>query len=114
MGQEHNFVFCATPWIGMSQEDIPNVASILLDLSNFPSLADRAAQSFVNFMYLGRAMIHPQGFNTNPAFQVGTIPHGVIDTTRLFYDGNSQGGIMGGSLTAVARTSNAPCWAFRG
>ena len=102
MGQEHNFVFCATPWVGMSQEDIPNVAAILLDLSNFPGLADRAQQSFVNFMYLGRAMIHPQGFNANPAFQVGTIPHGVIDTTRLFYDGNSQGGIMGGSLTAVA------------
>ena len=26
----------------------------------------------------------------------------MIDTTRLFYDGNSQGGIMGGGLTAVA------------
>ena len=102
MGQEHNFVFCATPWTGMSQEDIPNVASILVDLSNFPSLADRAVQGFVNFMYLGRAMIHPQGFNANPAFQVGTVPHGVFDTTRLFYDGNSQGGIMGGSLTALA------------
>jgi hypothetical protein len=102
MGQEHNFVFCATPWIGMSQEDIPTVAGILTDLSNFPELADRAQQSFVNFAYLGRAMIHPNGFNTNPAFQVGTVPHGVIDTARLFYDGNSQGGIMGGSLTAVA------------
>ena len=26
----------------------------------------------------------------------------MIDTTRLFFDGNSQGGIMGGGLTAVA------------
>ena len=102
MGQEHNFVFCATPWIGMSQEDIPNIVTILLDLSNFPSLADRVQQSMVNFNYLGRAMIHPQGFNTNPAFQVGLPPRGAIDTSRLFYDGNSQGGIIGGSLTAVA------------
>ena len=102
MGQEHNFVFCATPWIGMSQEDIPNIVSILLDLSNFPSLADRVQQSMVNFMYLGRAMIHPRGFNANPAFQVGLPPRGTIDTRRLFYDGNSQGGIIGGSLTAVA------------
>jgi hypothetical protein len=102
MGQEHNFVFCATPWIGMSQEDIPNVATILLDLSNFSSLADRVQQSMVNFMYLGRAMIHPQGFNTHPAFQVGVPPKGTIDTRRLFYDGNSQGGIIGGSLAAVA------------
>ena len=102
MAQEHNFVFCATPWVGMSQEDIPNVATILLDLSNFPSLADRVQQSMVNFMYLGRAMLHAQGFNANPAFQVGLPPRGAIDRTRLFYDGNSQGGIIGGSLTAVA------------
>ena len=26
----------------------------------------------------------------------------MLDTTRLFFDGNSQGGIMGGGLTAVA------------
>jgi hypothetical protein len=102
MAQEHNFVFCATPWAGMSQEDVPNVASILADLSHFNSLADRAQQGMLNFLYLGRLMIHPQGFNAHPAFQVGTVPHGAIDTTRLFYDGNSQGGIMGGSLTAVA------------
>lgn len=37
----------------------------------------------------------------DPAFQdvVGTT---VIDTDELFYDGNSQGGIMGGALTALA------------
>ena len=26
MGNEHNFVFCATDWIGMSTYDVPNVA----------------------------------------------------------------------------------------
>ena len=30
----------------------------------------------------------------------------MIDTQRLFYDGNSQGGIMGGALTAVAPDFN--------
>ena len=30
----------------------------------------------------------------------------MIDRTRLFYDGNSQGGIMGGSLTALAPDFN--------
>jgi hypothetical protein len=102
MANEHNFVFCATPWAGMSREDVPNVATILLDLSNFASLADRAQQGMVNFMYLGRAMIHPQGLGTHPAFQTGTVPHSVLDTSALYYDGNSQGGIMGGSLAAVA------------
>ena len=30
----------------------------------------------------------------------------MLDTRRLFYDGNSQGGIMGGSLTALAPDFN--------
>jgi hypothetical protein len=104
MGNEHNFVFCATDWVGMAEEDIPNAVAITQDLSNFPSLADRLQQAMINFLYLGRAMIHPDGFNSNPAFHFdkGSGPQGVIDTTRLFYDGNSQGGIAGGLLTTVA------------
>jgi hypothetical protein len=99
MANEHDFVFCATPWTGMSQQDLPNTFATLADLSNFPSLPDRLQQGFLDFMYLGRAMIHPDGFNSNRAFQVGG--KGAIDTDRLYYDGNSQGGIAGGGLTAV-------------
>jgi hypothetical protein len=108
MANEHNFTFCATDWIGMSQADIPSVAQILIDLSNFAQIPDRAQQGFVNFMYLGRAMIHPQGFTSNAAFQFtkGATTSSVLDTRRLFYDGNSQGGIMGGSLTALAPDFN--------
>jgi hypothetical protein len=108
MANEHDFVFCATDWSGMSTLDIPNVATILADLSNFSSLADRAQQGFINFMYLGRLMIHPNGFSANTAFQFTKDgqPQSVIDTQRLFYDGNSQGGIMGGSLTALAPDFN--------
>ena len=108
MANEHNFVFCATDWSGMSTQDLPNIASILADLSNFPSLADRAQQGFVNFMYLGRLMIHPAGFAADPAFRFvkNGLSQRVIDTRRLFYDGNSQGGIMGGSLTALAPDFN--------
>jgi hypothetical protein len=45
-------------------------------------------------------MIHPAGLAANAAFKRadGTS---VLDTTRLFYDGNSQGGIIGGALAAV-------------
>jgi hypothetical protein len=108
MAQEHNFVFCATDWSGMSTQDVPNVATILGDLSNFASLPDRAQQGFVNFMYLGRLMIHPQGFSSDAAFRYtkGSTTESVLDTRRLFYDGNSQGGIMGGSLTALAPDFN--------
>jgi hypothetical protein len=108
MANEHNFVFCATDWSGMSTQDVPNIGTILGDLSNFASLPDRAQQGFVNFMYLGRLMIHPAGFNTNTAFQFVKAgqPQAVIDPARLFYDGNSQGGIMGGSLAALAPDFN--------
>ena len=108
MAQEHNFVFCATDWSGMSTQDLPNIGTILADLSNFPSLPDRAQQGFLNFMYLGRLMIHPQGFSADPAFRFtkGGESQPVLDTRRLFYDGNSQGGIMGGSLTALAPDFN--------
>jgi hypothetical protein len=41
-------------------------------------------------------MLHPQGLPSRPEFA------GKIDTRRLFFAGVSQGGILGGGLTAVA------------
>jgi hypothetical protein len=100
MGNEHNFTFCATRWEGMAETDVPNVATILGDLSNFPTLADRVQQGMLNFLYLGRLMIHPQGLTATAPFQLNGQP--LLDTSALYYDGNSQGGIIGGALTAVA------------
>jgi hypothetical protein len=84
----------------MSREDIPNAVTILNDLSRMATLADRGQQGMLNFLYLGRAMIHPDGFSSDPAFQLGGEP--VIDTRRLHFVGGSQGGIMGGGLTPFA------------
>ena len=99
--REHNSMYCGTEWTGMSFGDIPQAVSILLDPSFFPSLADRAQQGYLHFMFLGRAMLHPDGFAGDPLFQdVNGEP--LIDTSRLVYDGNSQGGIMGGALAALA------------
>jgi hypothetical protein len=100
MANEHNFVFCATKWIGMSEEDIGNAVTILGDLSRFPTLADRLQQGVLNMLFLGRLMIHEDGLVTHAAFQANGQP--VIDRSALFYDGNSQGGIMGGIATAVS------------
>ncbi|HEX6651121.1 MAG TPA: hypothetical protein VF072_00140 [Thermoleophilaceae bacterium] len=104
MSNEHNFVFCATPWAGFSNDDVTHIVSVLGDFSGFNTVADRMQQGFLNMLLLGRAMIHPQGLSALPAFQKNG--QSVIDTTRLFYDGNSQGGIMGGGLTAVAPDYN--------
>jgi hypothetical protein len=100
MSNEHNFVFCATPWAGFSNEDVPHIVSVLDDFSDFHTVVDRMQQGFLNMLFLGRAMIHPQGLSGHAAFQKNG--QSVLDTARLFFDGNSQGGIMGGGLTAVA------------
>jgi hypothetical protein len=101
MANEHNFVFCATRWLGMAEEDIGNAVSLLGDLSNMNTHADRLQQGVLAYLFLGRLMIHPDGLGSDPAFQaMGTS---VIDTTELYYDGNSQGGIMGAQLIAVAQ-----------
>lgn len=100
IANKYGFMFCATDWSGMSQEDIPNAITILNDVSRMPTLADRGQQGMLNFLYLGRALIHPNGFSSDPAFQVDG--KSFIDTSRLHYTGGSQGGIMGGGLAAVA------------
>ena len=131
MSQEHDFVFCATEEIGMACAidtpptdlaqllaeaqagvlpetpncDIPNVVTAISDLSRFHTMIDRLQQGILAELYLGRAMVHPQGFSSNPAFRWNGHP--VIDTTsRLYYDGNSQGGIMGGAVAALMVDGN--------
>jgi hypothetical protein len=98
---ESNTMFCGTPWIGMAREDIPNVVRVLTDMSLLPSIPDRTQQGFLNFLFLGRAMKHAEGLAAQPAFQG---PDGSpLISDGLVYMGNSQGGILGGALTAVAQ-----------
>ena len=103
--RDGDFFGCAADWWGMSINDLPTVLAIIGDLSLFPSLPDRAQQGFLNFMFVGRAAVHPDGFATDPAFQQdgkSLVNTDTGDGTDLVYDGNSQGGIMGGSLVAVS------------
>ncbi|HEX9775621.1 MAG TPA: hypothetical protein VGB83_08570 [Actinomycetota bacterium] len=94
--REHNVMYCGTEWLGMAFGDIPQAVSILANPGLMPSMPDRALQGFVNFLYLGRLMLHADGLSSSPTFE------DLIDTGELFYDGNSQGGIMGGALAALA------------
>ncbi|MHB8572972.1 MAG: hypothetical protein ACYDAY_08460 [Candidatus Dormibacteria bacterium] len=101
MASRFAMMYCATDWTGMAAADIPNAVIALQDLSRFPVLTDRVQQGELDFLYLARLMIHPAGLGSNPAFQFadGTS---AIDTTQAFYDGNSQGGIYGGTVCAVS------------
>ena len=85
----------------MSNEDIGNAITILQDLSTFRAFPDRLQQGHLNFLFLGRLMLHPDGFGSDPAFQLDG--ESVLSTKDLFYLGASQGGITGGALAAVAQ-----------
>lgn len=101
MAGRFGMMYCATDWLGMASADVPNAVIALQDLSRFPLLTDRVQQGELNFLYLARLMVHPHGFSSNAAFQ---WPDGTpfIDTTTAYYDGNSQGGIYGGTVCAVS------------
>ncbi len=101
MAVAHNTAYCGSNFIGLAEDDVGNAVAVLQDLSRFESIPDRSQQGFLNFLFLGRLMIHPDGFVANPAFRQNGRP--LIDTSALFYDGNSEGAIFGGALTAVAQ-----------
>jgi hypothetical protein len=103
LAAEANMVLCATRWAGMSSEDIPNAAGVLQDISGMPTIADRLQQGMLNALVLGRLMAHPQGLASSPLLQDGGVP--IVQTGRIFYDGNSQGGIIGGALTTLSPDS---------
>lgn len=101
--QAHDSMFCGTNWTGMSSKDVLWLLGMAKDFSTFPSVPDRLQQSYVSFLYLGRAMTHRHGLAALPAFQDA---HGrsLIDRhARLTYTGYSLGGIEGTALTALAQ-----------
>jgi hypothetical protein len=102
MANEHDMVYCATNWAGMADEDLPNVGNVLADFSNFPTLADRLQQGILNTLFLARLVKDPNGFASDPAFRAGAASTPVLRPGEVYYDGNSQGGILGGVATAVS------------
>lgn len=98
---DHNFLFCGVDLFGFSTGDLVNVLGSLLDLSNFQVVPDASQQGLLNFLFLARALRHPDGFGAHPAFQQAGQP--VFSNREVFYDGNSQGGISGGPVVALSK-----------
>ena len=109
--EAQNFMHCATDWLGMSENDIQGAIAALTDLSKFGAVVDRMMQGIVGQLALARVLRHPNGFSKHPAFQPCNGPPNAFcpfppvstyDVDEVFYDGNSQGGIMGAAATAVS------------
>jgi hypothetical protein len=100
LANHFNMVFCATNWWGLAEDDTALAGEAVTNLNLFPVLVDRLQQGVLNTLFLGRLMLNPQGFASNAVFRSGGSS--LIDTSHVYYDGNSQGGIEGGLATAVA------------
>ena len=86
---------------GSPSADIPFDIAALQDLNKFPAVVDRLQQGVLNTLYprppdeeLERLRLR-SGVPAERPVRCSTPP-------TLYYDGNSQGGIMGGMTTAVA------------
>ena len=69
-------------------------------MSTFDTQVDHMLQGFVNFQFLGRLINSDSGFVTDPAFQSGGMP--LFKTHDCHFMGYSQGGIMGGAVSALS------------
>jgi len=94
-------VICATKWAGMSEDDIPNAVASLTDFSNFPTLTDRLQQGVLNQLVFTRLLLADDGLVADAAFQRGDGSP-LIDNSRVVYNGNSQGAIMGLLVAGVS------------
>jgi len=92
---------CATDWLGMSAEDVPNLAGILGEMGRFGEQADRMLAGQVAFQLLGRLVNHPLGFAADEAFQ-NADGSPLLQVDGAVFVGNSQGGILGGAASAVS------------
>lgn len=101
-GQHHRtaaegYVYFGLDLIGMSSGDRNNIIGITYDVNRFVWLADRLHQGLVESVLLARAM----------RFTLPQMPElaqwGVtVDPDRLYYEGNSQGGIFGATHVALS------------
>ena len=92
------YVMVGTDWAGMSSNDIGAVAGALLDVTDFPNVAERLQQGMINQITLTRSM---QGACRDlEALSVDGAP--VVSTEEVYFVGVSQGGIYGGTLVPLS------------
>lgn len=93
-------VVVAVDWWGMSEYDIGRVAGTIGELSRLPALTERYMQGILNFLAIVRSLITAGGCQDLAELHINS--HYVINPAERYYQGNSQGGIMGTSVAALS------------
>ncbi|MCB9751110.1 MAG: hypothetical protein H6713_14125 [Myxococcales bacterium] len=93
-------IIIGTDFWGMSTGDIGNIVTMFeSNFANGASVPERLLQSVVNFTTLGY-VVASEEFRALPELQ-GPF-ESLIDAEQVHYVGGSQGGIMGGTVVALA------------
>lgn len=93
---DRGYVAIAVDWIGMAHDDVDTITNAVAsgDVGQFKAAVDRQHQGFVNAL-LAMRMLSGRLAN-DPALQ------GIVDPSKRFYRGDSQGGIFGATYMALS------------
>ncbi len=92
-------VVVATDWLGLSSNDIADLAGILNDLNNIYIITDRLQQGHVNTLAMTR-LFKTKIFQDEALKVNGSV---VVDPTTGYYLGVSLGGIQGGTFMTLQK-----------
>lgn len=106
LADRYGYVLFATNWTGMSEDDYNAVVLLILNqIDNFGAMPEREQQGYIEFM--SAAWMMKGDMTMDDALTFDGI--NVLDPTRLYYYGNSQGGILGGSYMALSQDITLGC-----
>ena len=97
--ERFEIVGVATDWWGMAEEDTNNVANVLGQLGDFPTVTDRMKQGVANTLVLTRSFA---GVCAD-LLEIEIGGRSVIDPDEKYYLGISQGAIMGTTVAALSQ-----------
>lgn len=95
--QEHSLAIFASNWTGMANPDYQPITAMIFDFSHFLMLPERVHQGIAEFLVLARSM--RDHLAALPELKARGV---AIDGSRLFYTGDSQGGIYGTTYIALS------------
>jgi hypothetical protein len=96
LAEQHCVTIVAGDFIGLTQRQLPLAPFAVNDFNKGPQIADKLAQSIIDFITLESAVRGPMA--ESDAFKINN--RRVIDPTKVFYVGGSLGGIMGNTFMA--------------
>jgi hypothetical protein len=102
MADRYGWIVFAVDWTGMKDDDVGPISLMLVqDLGRFAIIPERSHQGFVEFHVSMRLVT--EHLVADAAFASATVDGGsLIDPTRRYYYGNSQGGILGAAYGAIS------------